>query len=52
MLLAGARIGDDVIVQDSVVMGVVPDGAQLRAAVIGAGARIDPGQQVTQERRP
>ena len=52
VLLAGARIGDDVIVHDSVVMGVVPDGAQLRAAVIGAGARINPGQHVTQERRP
>ena len=52
VLLAGARIGDDVIVHDSVVMGVVPDGAQLRAAVIGAGARLNPGQHVTQERVP
>jgi mannose-1-phosphate guanylyltransferase len=52
VLLAGARVGDDVLVQDSVVMGRVGDGAQLRGAVIGAGAEVGPGQQVTDERLP
>lgn len=52
VLLAGSRIGDDVEVHDSVVMGTVADGARLRAAVIGAGARISPGQHVTEERLP
>ena len=52
VLLAGTRIGDDVVVQDSVVMGSVPDRAQLRDAVVGAGAEIRPGQQVTDERLP
>jgi mannose-1-phosphate guanylyltransferase len=52
VLLAGARIGEDVVVQDSVVMGHVGDRAQLRRAVVGAAAEIDPGQQVTDERIP
>jgi mannose-1-phosphate guanylyltransferase len=52
VLLAGSRIGDDVVVQDSVVMGRVADRAQLRDAVVGVGARIRPGQQVTNERLP
>ena len=47
VLLAGSRIGDDVVVQDSVVMGRVADRAQLRDAVVGVGARIRPGQQIT-----
>ena len=52
VLLAGARVGDDVVVQDSVVMGAVADGAQLSRAVVGAAANIEPGQQVTDERLP
>jgi mannose-1-phosphate guanylyltransferase len=52
VLLDGARIGDDVVVQDSVVMGHVADRAQLRDAVVGIGADIRPGQQVTDERLP
>ncbi len=52
VLLAGTRIGDDVLVQDSVVMGRVADRAQLRDAVVGGAARIRPGQQVTDERIP
>jgi mannose-1-phosphate guanylyltransferase len=52
VLLAGSRIGDDVVVQDSVVMGHVADRAQLRDAVVGVAARIRPGQQVTDERLP
>jgi len=52
VLLAGARIGDDVVVQDSVVMGRVPDRARLRNAVIGAAAEMHPGQQVIDERIP
>jgi ADP-glucose pyrophosphorylase len=45
-------VGKDVVVEDSVVMGNVPDGAVLAGAVIGADAAIDPGQQVTNERIP
>jgi mannose-1-phosphate guanylyltransferase len=52
VLLAGASVGQDVVVEDSVVMGVVGDGAVLSGAVIGATATIDPGQQVTNERIP
>jgi mannose-1-phosphate guanylyltransferase len=52
VLLAGSRIGDDVLVQDSVVMGHVADRAQLRGAVIGATAEVGAGQEVTDERLP
>jgi mannose-1-phosphate guanylyltransferase len=52
VLLAGSSVGKDVVVEDSVVMGNVPDGAVLAGAVIGADAAIDPGQQVTNERIP
>ena len=52
VLLAGSRIGEDVVVHDSVVMGRVADRAQLRHAVVGVGAQISPGQQVTDERIP
>jgi mannose-1-phosphate guanylyltransferase len=52
VLFAGSRIGDDVVVQDSVVMGRVADRAQLRNAVVGVHAEIDPGQQVFDERLP
>ena len=43
VLLAGSRVGDDVVVQDSVVMGRVADRAQLRDAVVGVGGRDRPG---------
>jgi mannose-1-phosphate guanylyltransferase len=52
VLLAGSHIGEDVVVHDSVVMGNVPDGVHLSAAVIGAEAELRPGQQVTDERIP
>ena len=52
VLLAGSSVGKDVIVEHSVVMGVVGDGAFLSGAVIGATATIEPGQQVTNERIP
>lgn len=52
VLLAGSSVGQDVVVEDSVVMGTVADGAVLSNAVIGASATIDPGQQVTNERIP
>lgn len=52
VLLAGSSVGQDVIVEDSVVMGTVANGAVLAGAVIGAAAAIEPGQQVTNERIP
>jgi mannose-1-phosphate guanylyltransferase len=52
VLLGGSRIGDDVVVEDSVVMGRVADRARLRDAVVGVGAEISPGQQVSNERLP
>jgi mannose-1-phosphate guanylyltransferase len=52
VLLDGSRIGDDVVVQDSVVMGRVAARAQLRNAVVGIDAGIQPGQQVFNERLP
>jgi mannose-1-phosphate guanylyltransferase len=52
VLFDGSRIGDDVVVEDSVVMGRVADGAQLRDAVVGIDAQIRPGQQVVSERLP
>jgi mannose-1-phosphate guanylyltransferase len=52
VLFDGSRIGDDVVVQDSVVMGRVADRAQLRDAVVGTDAEIRPGQQVFNERLP
>ena len=52
VLLAGATIGQDVVVEDSVVMGRVGDGASLRRAVIGADGAIEAGRQVDDERAP
>ena len=52
VLFDGSRIGDDVVVQDSVVMGRVADRAELRDAVVGVDAEIRPGQQVFNERLP
>lgn len=52
VLLAGAVIGQDVVVEDSVVMGRVPDRATLRGAVIGAAAHVEPGQEIVDERIP
>jgi mannose-1-phosphate guanylyltransferase len=52
VLLDGSRIGDDVVVQDSVVMGRVADRAQLRNTVVGVDAEIHSGQQVFDERLP
>jgi mannose-1-phosphate guanylyltransferase len=52
VLFDGSRIGDDVAVEDSVVMGRVADGARLRDAVVGIDAEIRPGQQVVNERLP
>ncbi len=51
VLLAGARIGQDVVVEDSVVMGRIGDRASLRGAVIGATV-IESGRQVEDERIP
>ena len=52
VLLAGSSVGQDVIVEDSVVMGIVADGAVLTGAVIGASAMVESGQQVTNVRIP
>lgn len=52
VLLDGARIGDDVVVRGSVVMGRVGDRARLDDAVIGATATVAADEQVTRERRP
>lgn len=51
VLLAGARIGQDVVVEDSVVMGRIGDRASLRGAVIGATV-IESGRRVEDERIP
>lgn len=52
VLLAGASVGKDVVVEDSVVMGAVGDRAHLAGAVVGASATIEVGQLVTNERTP
>lgn len=52
VLLSGASVGQDVVVEDSVVMGAIGDGAKLTDAVVGASAMIGPGQQVASERIP
>lgn len=52
VLLTGATIGQDVLVENSVVMGRVADGASLSGAVIGVAAHIEPGQEIVDERIP
>jgi len=52
MLLVGASVGDDVVMERSVVMGNVGDRARLTAAVVGAGATIEADRQVSDERIP
>lgn len=52
VLLSGATIGQDVVVENSVVMGRVADGASLSGAVVGATAHIEPGQVIVDERIP
>lgn len=52
VLLAGASIGQDVRVIDSVVMGRVGDGARLTGAVVGGAAMIEAGRTVDGERVP
>lgn len=52
VLLAGSVLGAGCVVADSVVMGRVGDGAQVRDSVLGADAVVVGGEQVLGERRP
>lgn len=52
VLLPGAVIGDGAVVTDSVVMGRVGAGAEVRASVLGADGVVAPGEHVGGERRP
>jgi mannose-1-phosphate guanylyltransferase len=52
VLLKGAVVGEDVTVEDSVVMGRIGGGARLSSAVIGADAEVERGRQVIDERIP
>ena len=52
VVLPGARIGADVTVLDSVVMGAVGDGAELTRAVIGAEATVPSGSRLRDAKVP
>jgi mannose-1-phosphate guanylyltransferase len=52
VLLPGAVIGARSVVADSVVMGRVGEGAEVRASVLGADAAVLAGEHVHGERRP
>jgi len=52
VLLAGASVGEDVTMDDSVVMGRIDNGACLVRAVVGADAVVGAGRQVIDERLP
>jgi mannose-1-phosphate guanylyltransferase len=52
VLLPGAVLGAGSVVADSVVMGRVGDGAEVRASVLGADAVVVAGEHVHGERRP
>ncbi len=52
VVLPGARIGDDVTITDSAVMGAVGDGAQLTRVVVGGEAEIPAGTTLVDGRVP
>jgi mannose-1-phosphate guanylyltransferase len=52
VLFSGAVLGEDVTMEDSVVMGRIGGGARLSSAVIGADVEVERGRQVIDERIP
>ena len=52
VLLPGAVVGDGAVVTDSVVMGRVGAGAEVRDSVLGADGVAAPGEHMSGERRP
>ena len=52
VLLPGAVVGAGATVADSVVMGRVGEGAEVRDSVLGADGVVAPGERVQGERRP
>ena len=48
----GAVVGDGALVADSVVMGRVGTGAEVRGCVLGSDGGVAAGEHVQGERRP